>query len=196
MDITAQQYRRLGHKTLFLMICKRTLILFFILIILAAVIIIDSLNIVPSNYSHIATWVIYGLIGLFVLVGLIILLSGWLEYIHYGIYVGEQDFKITHGVISEEEMGVPYRQIKDVKIQRSLTDQIFGVSNIVITVLGESGGRTFSEESTIILPMLEKNMADQIQDLILQKAQVEEVNMVPEPSNNSAQPPSPPPAVS
>jgi uncharacterized membrane protein YdbT with pleckstrin-like domain len=87
------------------------------------------------------------------------------------------NIKISRGLIAEEEIGIPFRRIKEVNFVRSLTDQMLGVSNVVLIVLGEDDGGPLSQESKIILPSLDVRIAKQIQDIILNKAEVEEVDM-------------------
>src|SRR3989344_920601 len=63
----------------------------------------------------------------------------------------------------------------------SLVDQLFGVSNVVITMLGpgENEPSAFGqEEDEIILPALDKKIALEIQDIVLKKAQVEQVHIL------------------
>ena len=112
-----------------------------------------------------------------------ILLVAWLEYIHYGIFIDEKNLKIKKGLIAEEDTGVPYRRIKDVKIERSLLDQILGMSDIVVTILGSDESRIQKpveddEDDVIFLPAIEKETALHIQDMILKKAQVEQIDVL------------------
>jgi hypothetical protein len=54
---------------------------------------------------------------------------------------------------------------------------MLGVSNVILVVLGEDDGGPISQESKIILPALDVKIANQIQEIILNKAEVEEVDM-------------------
>ena len=111
---------------------------------------------------------------------LLTLFLGWLRYIRYGVFIDDKDFKVDRGLFSIEHIGIPYRRIQDVKIQRSLIDQFFGVSNIVITILG-SDETPGSHKDSIILPSIDKNIALHIQDIVLKKAQVEQIHVLSQP---------------
>ena len=70
--------------------------------------------------------------------------------------------------------------MKEATIKRSMADQIVGVSSLTLAVLGDDNNETSANETEIILPALSKNIAIEIQDIILKKAQVEDFNMEPE----------------
>ena len=174
MDTPSKQFNKLGGKTLSVLILKRSGLLFFILIIFA--LLLMAWNFIPSAYLAIAQFALLGLFGLFILVGLFIVLLGSLEYHHYKIIITEEMITLYRGLISEEEVGLPFRRIKQVNIERSLFDQIMGISNLNLTILGsEEGGH----EDHILLPALDKKLAQEIQNIILQKAEVEEINVDP-----------------
>jgi uncharacterized membrane protein YdbT with pleckstrin-like domain len=65
-----------------------------------------------------------------------------------------------------------------VKIKRSLLDQIFGVSDIIVILSDFEGEGGVSDESTVFLPSLDKNIAIEIQNTILKKSQVEQINLI------------------
>ena len=172
METPSKQFNKLGGKTFQFLILKRSGFLFFVLIIFA--LLLGFWNFIPTAYLVIAQFVLLGLFGLFVLSGLIIIILGSLEYHHYKIWITEEMITLYRGLVSEEEIGLPFRRIKQVNIERSLFDQMMGISNLNLTVLGsEEGGK----EDHILLPALDKKLAQEIQDIILQKAEVEEINV-------------------
>jgi len=174
MENINKQYTKLGHKTLNLLILKRSAnLLFFLLPILLLII---FWNFIPTEYLSIANWLIIGLTALFIFYGLIIILLGWLEYKHYKILINDETVVIYRGLFSEEDVGLPFRRIKQADIERSLMSQIFGVSNICLTITGEEDD---AAKNIIILPLIDKKLAQEIQDIILKKAEVEEINIDP-----------------
>lgn len=169
------QYQQFGAKTLYLMILKRSSIAFIILLII--VLIFISLKFIPENYIKMAlNAILISLIAL-IPVFLVTVLLGWLEYTHYGIFFDENNFKIKKGCIEEEEIGIPYRFIKEVTIRRYVTDQIIGISNITITILAEEKNIALPKESKIILPLIDKKVASQIQEKLLKRAGIEKFNV-------------------
>jgi uncharacterized membrane protein YdbT with pleckstrin-like domain len=180
MENAIKEYQQFGRKTLFIFTLKRSPAIFYILFFLAILLAVPRF--IPDPYSEILAVYLPVIIpiGLIAAVGvfLIILSSAWLEYTHYGIIIGENNFKVKKGVLNVVEIGTPYRYVKEVRIQRTLSDQFIGVSSVIVEVLGEDEGQKFSEESEIVLPCIDKDIAVQIQDSILKKSEIEKFNMV------------------
>ncbi len=176
MEENVITYYPLGQKTLFMLVFTRSVLLIMMIFLLIPMVILY--NYVPYNYNEIAINVMFGYIAILLLVVILTLIAGWLRYIHYGIFIDQKHLKVKKGFISEEMTGIPYRHIKDVRIERSLLNQIFGVSDIVITLSGEQEDKLSEDELVTFLPALEKDIALQIQDIILKKAQVEQINVV------------------
>lgn len=166
-----KKYHPLGPKTLFMFILKRSAVLILLVPILLAG--LFSLDYVPKEYFDIAVSALFGYLIFILMIFTVSFLLALLEYHRYWIFIDEKDLKIARGLIAIEQIGVPYRRISDVRIIRSLVDQIFGVSDILLTTLGDDNPD--EKESTILLPSLSKEIAIQIQDIVLKKAQVEQV---------------------
>ena len=173
MDTINKQYERLGFKTYILLTLRRAVLLF--VVILAIIALSLAWNYIPVEYSTIAQMTLLGLGIAFVLLAIIIILLGFLEYRHYKIYITDETIKIYRGLISEEEVGLPFRRVKQANIERGLMDQILGVSQIRLTVTGDEDGA--GPENKYLLTALDKNLAQEIQNIILKEAEVEEINV-------------------
>jgi uncharacterized membrane protein YdbT with pleckstrin-like domain len=176
MDEVIKKYHPLGQRTLMVLVFRRSA-LFFILVAMLLVLVF-VLDYVPAQYLAFA---IDGVLALSMgcLVTLFIaMFLGWLQYWRYWIFIDEKDVKLYRGLIMTEQIGIPYRRIQDIKIKRSLIDQIFGVADIIITVLGSEKNQNFEEESAMILPALSQQIAQEIQSVVLSRAQVEQVTML------------------
>jgi uncharacterized membrane protein YdbT with pleckstrin-like domain len=169
------KYAPLGGKTLIIFILKRSAIIFLPIIILIGL--IAALPYLPRDYAAYANWVILAVAIILMVIAFFILFFGWLEYIRYKIFIDPDSIKINRGIISEEQIGVPFRHIRQAAIKRSIIDQLIGISNLILTVQGEDDGDDLTQELDIILPALDKNIAINIQDIVLKRAQVEQVNM-------------------
>jgi len=172
-----QQYKKMGGKTLFILICKRCGIIFLPIALLALV--IAASFFVPADYAGylnlamVIVWIVL------IITAFLVLFIGWLEYLRYQITIDQESIKINKGIIREEQIGIPFRRIKEAAIDRGIIDQMIGISDLVLTVLGEEEGSNFSQESKIILPALDKNIALTIQDVILKRAEVEKMSIEP-----------------
>ncbi len=160
-------YFPLGQKTLALLIFKRAMgivVLFLGLIALAAL-----RSSVPDVLgSFMDTVLSFGLVAV---IGFtfFICLAAYLEYQHYGVILEPENFRVKRGVLTQTEVGIPYRRIKEVNLDRGVFEQMFGISTIVITLLGEGEGQRFGDESTITLPLIDQSIAQEIQNYVLEK---------------------------
>jgi uncharacterized membrane protein YdbT with pleckstrin-like domain len=182
MDESIKKYYPMGSKTLFMFIASKSLVVIVLLIIL--ILAPFFINYIPVGYENVFANGVAIYAGFVVIFAAVTFFIGWLRYIRYAISIEEKDVKIRRGLFSVEEIGVPYRRIKDVRVERSLTDQMFGLSNLVVTVLGLEENVSSEKESVIILPSLPVNIAQEIQESILKKSEVEEINMVNAPVDN------------
>lgn len=171
-----QTYYPLGSKTLFMFILRRSGFLFFFLIVM--LIGLFFLPNVPADYSNLAANVMLLYVALLLVSLLVVILIGWLEYFRYGIVISEKNLIIRKGFIATEEIGIPFRRIRDLKIKRSLIDQLFGVSDIVVILSDFEERGNSPEESIIFLPALAKKTAASIQAAILKKSQVEQIDVL------------------
>jgi membrane protein YdbS with pleckstrin-like domain len=166
----------LGQKTFLLLFLKRSSV--GIIFLLGAILAGVGPNLTEGSLGSLlftaGLWAM--LLGVLLIAGALGLT--WLEYSHYNVVTGENDVKTTMGILTEEETGIPYRRIREVKVNRSITDQFFGVSTLIITVTAEEGDR----ESEIYLPALDVNLAKQLQETILKRAGVEEMDVSPKTS--------------
>lgn len=176
MEENIKRYHPLGGKTLFILILKRSPI--FFLLFLIFIIAFFGLGYVPNLYLDTAINVVMGILLLTLLVLALVMGIGWLEYYRYWIFIDDKDLKLARGLITTEQIGIPYRRIQDVKIKRTLLDQLLGMSEIIITVLDADPNESFKNDPNIILPALDQNIASEIQSIILKRAQVEEISVL------------------
>lgn len=181
METTIQRYYPLGNRTLVMLIIKRCFFVFFLVIILFLG--LFGLQYVSAEYVNVAIYVFIGylMVSLLLSVGGIFL--GWLEYWRYEIVLGDKNLKMQRGLISVEQVGIPYRYIQDIKIERSLLDQIIGVSELMVTISGSEQQEIHPGEGTsgnihrIILPAIENKIARQIQEIVLNRAQIQQIDI-------------------
>lgn len=178
--VQEEVYHTLGNKT-FVMSLLGTISAPIILLIVAIVLFVASGGPWLQNlgghdarpYAMIAGW---SALGIAVLVFLIALLVTWLAYKNYKFFLGEDSLKIKRGILSKEEIAIPYRQIQDVDIERDLSYRMFGVSRLVILTAGQEEDRKSGEnESEGILPAVDKDLAEWLQTQLLSRANVQKV---------------------
>lgn len=181
LETTIQRYYPLGNKTLLMLIIHRSAFVFVLLIVL--IVGLFGLQYVPAEYIDLALYIFIGYLMMLVVFSLIGVFLGWLEYSRYEIVLGDKNLKMQRGLISVEQVGIPYRYIQDIKVERSLLDQIIGVSELMVTTAGieqqeiHPGKGAGGNIHRIILPAIENRIARQIQEIVLNRAQIQQIDI-------------------
>ena len=72
----------------------------------------------------------------------------------------DDSFKIRRGILSRTENAIPYRQIQDADIERSLFFRMLGLSRLVILTAGhEDEAPKGSDEAEGIIPAVDQKLA-------------------------------------
>ncbi len=106
------------------------------------------------------------LFGVFALaVGLLV---AWLEHKNYTYRFDEFNFLIKTGIINKFETLIPYRQIQDVHIKRSLLYQVLGLSTVDIKMLSteQESGHVMDE---VVIDKVDKYIAEEIRSVLSRK---------------------------
>ncbi|MGH7157984.1 MAG: PH domain-containing protein [Candidatus Saccharimonadales bacterium] len=103
-----------------------------------------------------------------------------LVYNHFYFSVETEGFRIDYGIINKRHITVPFRQIQNVNITRTLVDRMLGIGKLEI----ESAGSTQMQKRDVVggtrskaegfLPGLTMKEAEHLHDLILQKSMYEQ----------------------
>ena len=114
---------------------------------------------------------------LFIVTFIYAFIVGWLVYANYTFALEDDAFKIRRGVISKKETAIPYRQIRDVNIERSFFQQMAGVSKLVILTVGEESLSSGVSESVIpVVNNIDKHLALAAQAELLKRANVQKIS--------------------
>ncbi len=109
--------------------------------------------------------IIFGLLGISLFFFIIGLVVTSLFYNFYTFTLEEFDLRLRRGVLHREEISIPYRQMQNVNIVRTLFYQILGVSKLYIDSAGHEDPGV-EDESEIILQPIEKEVAEEIRSLL------------------------------
>lgn len=183
--------QRLGRKTYFLISLKRLNPSFGLFALAIVLFLLQRLSLVffskdPQSFLKFAsllnTLILFTSL-LFIVAVALAFFSAWLTYKNYTYAFEENALKIRRGIFNKEEIEIPYRQVQDVAIERPLLFRFFGVSRLVILTAGrEAGGKT--DESEGVLPALDKDLAEKMEQELTSRANVEEIREEPTPSKN------------
>lgn len=168
-------YHLLGPKTLRFLFLKRSLFPFILIAINALLIV--WFPFVPNQYHDIAAQGIFLFTIIVFLICIGIVFFTRLEYTHYGILVTNQNIKIHKGIFRQEEFGVPFRRITNIKLTRGIIGQLMGVSRMEISVIADDEASTKEDEDSVVIPLIDTSFAKELQDMILHRAQVDTMQM-------------------
>lgn len=102
------------------------------------------------------------------------LLSG-LAYRNYEYCIDEDALKIRQGIMNQQEIAIPYRQIQTVDIERKIGERLMGLSRVVILTAAEDNEHTDYNESEGTLPAMDQRLASVFRDELLRRANVQKV---------------------
>jgi uncharacterized membrane protein YdbT with pleckstrin-like domain len=106
-------------------------------------------------------------------------LVGWLVYTNYTFSLEDDAFRISQGVLSKKETAIPYRQIRDVNIERGISQQMYGVSTLVILTVGAEAapaGSNLSESVAPIIQNIDRHRALEVQSELLKRANIQKIS--------------------
>jgi uncharacterized membrane protein YdbT with pleckstrin-like domain len=179
--IPGDHYHTLGRTTLWMFVLARIQPA-VVLLILSVGLFVVSQQAFPASGTFAGVGY-YALLGsgicllLFILVFAILVLLGWLVYKNYTFALAEDSLKIRRGIMSKEEIAIPYRQIQDVDIERDFSFQMLGLSKIVILTAGHEDEKSADDdESEGVLPAIDKDLASWLQGELLKRADVQKVS--------------------
>lgn len=100
-----------------------------------------------------------------------LLIMSLLIYNNFTFEVDSDGLKIEQGVIHRLHVSVPFEQIQNVNIERTITDRILGVARISIETAGQAStptnGSVTKSRSEAYLPGLHLKEANTIHDLLI-----------------------------
>lgn len=114
---------------------------------------------------------VFGLMGYF----LILLLTSLFVYNNFSYEISEDGLKIESGVIHKRQVSLPYEQIQNVNIERTMLDRIFGFARISIETAGSATGApidtgVLKSKSEAYIPGLHIDQAKKVHDLLIDGA--------------------------
>lgn len=112
-----------------------------------------------------------GLVGYFVVVSIVTMFV----YNNFMYEINEDGLRIESGVIHKHSVSLPYEQIQNVNIERTVLDRLLGFSRISIETAGASSAQTsgtgvLKSKSEAFIPGLHINQAKKVHDLLIDGA--------------------------
>ena len=172
-------YQKLGNKTFLMFIFNRMSVPFIFLFLSIALFVFQGSSFLKnvsiqniSYYLYLIAWIFMGLFSLSLI---FIVLISWLTYINYTFAITDFALKIRRGILSREEIAIPYRQIQDVDISQDISYRLLGLSELIILTAGNQEDKTPNDETEGVLPVLDSQLAKMIQTELLERANIQTV---------------------
>jgi membrane protein YdbS with pleckstrin-like domain len=179
-------YYRLGHTTLYYLLFKYgfpAIILFLLeLILLGAS---AGGNTLPPFSEWVSASAAFAQIihlaaeflPLFILAAIVfalIMAYGW--YLSFRYKLEDNDLSFEKGLLSKQEISVPFHQIENVDIEQSILYRIFGLADLIILTAGhEDPEHAQKDEAEITMPALNAREARHLQRYLLDRSNVQRV---------------------
>ena len=169
------EYRNLGSKTFWIFVLQRSQPLFILFMLFLGLIFFGPLLITPQ-YSWIVHDATIGIAIIFFIYLALDLIISWLIYVNYKFALTENALRIERGILNKEEISIPYRQIQNINATRMLPDRFLGVSRLIIMTAGEEDKDDVEPvEAEGILPVLDKNLAEELLQELTRRADIQRV---------------------
>jgi uncharacterized membrane protein YdbT with pleckstrin-like domain len=169
-------YQNLGPKTFWFFVSERTKasMIFFVIALILAVVRVQ--NFVPPEMTGLLRAVSWGVFIIAIIAFLVAFISAKLAHKSFGFLLSEDALKIRRGVMLQEEKAIPYRQIQNIEIERTLSQRMIGLSRVVISTASHDDPNTKHEnESHNVLPAMDADIAVKFQTELLRRANIQRV---------------------
>lgn len=168
-------YYNMGPKTFWFFFSKKS-ITGFVFLVIALI-----LSMVRANFTSdpgTASFVrIFGWISFVIAISgfLVAFISSKLSYKNTGFTLSPDALLLRRGVFTKEEYAIPYRQIQNIEIERTLGDQMLGISKLIILTAGLETELESQDAPEGIVPAIDKDVAHSLQRELLKRANIQKV---------------------
>ena len=200
MKNNSDGFQDLGRKALCLTLLRWSAPALGILVIEIALIVlqfVEKNNIAYSTTSSITTFMhqypvtdvllneaIAWVLLAFVVVFIVGITLGYLTFIGFHYRITENGFAMRRGLISREELSLPFRQIQNIDLEQSFLYRIISACDLVILTAGHED-KEYAEknQSEIVLTAIDFKVAKDLQHRLLERSNIQEVVAVEEPED-------------
>ena len=187
-------YQTLGRKVFWLFFLQTSPAAFIVLLISIVAFIFSFQPFLASTmFGNLQNDAVTASLALFIISLIIFIISlglAWLNYINYTFLMADDSFKIKRGVFSKTENAIPYRQIQNVDVERSIMFQMLGLSRLIILTAGhEDEKNRDSDEAEGVIPAIDYKLGGWMQSELLKRADIQKtVNINNNPDNHQQNP--------
>jgi uncharacterized membrane protein YdbT with pleckstrin-like domain len=180
MENASQQvYVSLGRRTFWIFVIQRAGLAPLFFILAAVVPVLMSYGNI-AQFEYISNWLALGFSIFGILILVIGIIIGLLQYSVSKVMLDDSSFHIVRGILSKEETVIPYRRIQGVEIKQSLFYRIVGVGHISIATTTdlEQPNQTENEANEEVISTIDYSLAKIIEKTLIDRAEIERVENV------------------
>jgi uncharacterized membrane protein YdbT with pleckstrin-like domain len=182
MEIENGKYYSLGRKTFWLFIAQRSTLSFILLVVAILIRLIVPIFALPvAKLDLVLNWVMWAIILLAVILEIIGVAIVLLQYGVSKIMLDDSSLRMVRGILSKEELTLPYRRIQSVKIKQDIFQRLFGVGHLVISTTTDldqpSQAGTENEDDDQVIPLLDYSLAETLAGLLSDRAETEKMQV-------------------
>lgn len=178
MDIEQKKYYQLGGKTLSFFMIQYTASSFIFLVIGLGLLFSQNYFIDPNflTMTNYIAWGCFILWAAWLAVGAFI---ATMKYKTCSIMLDESSLHLVRGILSREEVAIPYRRIQSVDIKQSFSSRFFGVAHVLVATTTDldQPNQTGNENNDEIVSMMDYPFAMLVQKELTGRAEVEKMQM-------------------
>jgi membrane protein YdbS with pleckstrin-like domain len=168
------RYRHLGFRAYWMFFFQKAKVMLGIAIALVFLSKLREIIVLTPELHVLLENSLIALLLLFLLTFVGSLLVAAVQYIAYEFMLDEHALKIRSGILNLQIEAIPYRQMQNIDIERDIIYRILGISRLVILTAGTEDANS-DNESEGIIPALDKNVAHEIQQELIRRANQEKI---------------------
>ena len=186
MDIKSGQYYSLGKRVFWMFALQQSAISIALIVIDVFLIAIRPIILSHAQYfaginlNNLSYLIIIALLAVAASLEIIGIITAKLKYGISKVMTDDSSLRIIKGILSKEEIEIPYRRIQSVSIKQSLLYRLLGIGHVAIsatTDLEQPSSSIENESDDEVIPIMEYDLAKAIADTLTNKAEVEKMQI-------------------
>ncbi|MFA6158422.1 MAG: PH domain-containing protein [Candidatus Paceibacterota bacterium] len=169
-------YQELGRRTFWFFVSQRVVTGICFLFLALVLSVARAEHVVPVQAVGTLRLVSWAFFAIALIALLTAFISSRLLYKSSGFMCSDDSLRIKRGIMTIQEVAIPYRQIQNIEIERTFRQRMLGLSRLVIYTASrddEGGSKDLREEG--VIPSIDEDIAVRLQNELLKRANVQKV---------------------
>ena len=168
-------HQTMGPKTFWYQFYRRASVPLGILVITLSLAILRVQGLIPLDIAqNVRMGEQFGMIAA-VIIGAAAYIVAKIVHRNNTFSLTDDALKIRRGVFKKEEFAIPYRQIQNTEIERTLIQRMLGLSTFIILTAAQEHEITRRDLPESIIPAIDRDTAASLQDELLKRSNTQRV---------------------